>query len=108
LKGWHRGRIVLIGDAAHPILPFLGLGAALAIEDAIVLPRALALTADHVGAFTAFEAARFVRVDMVRNQTLLQGELIQATDPDETGLGGSPSQDVDLFGYNPCEVPIMI
>ena len=39
---WTRGRITLLGDAAHPMLPFLSQGAAMAIEDAFVLARALA------------------------------------------------------------------
>jgi salicylate hydroxylase len=37
LPVWHRGRVVLIGDAAHPILPFIAQGAAQAIEDAVTL-----------------------------------------------------------------------
>jgi len=42
LKGkWHQGRVVLIGDAAHPILPYMGQGANLAIEDAAVLASLL-------------------------------------------------------------------
>ena len=42
LNGWTRGRVALLGDAAHPILPYLAQGAALAIEDAVVLAEALA------------------------------------------------------------------
>ena len=40
-RRWHRGRVVLLGDAAHPTTPNLGQGACMAIEDAVVLARAL-------------------------------------------------------------------
>jgi salicylate hydroxylase len=102
------GRIALLGDAAHPILPFLGLGAALAIEDGVVLARALEATSDSEAALQAYQAARFERVENVRVQTIRQGEIIQATDPDHYGLTHSPSQNVTLFDYNPCTVPIHV
>ena len=40
---WHCGRCVLIGDAAHPIMPYLAQGGAMAIEDAVELADAIAL-----------------------------------------------------------------
>lgn len=43
LPAWSRGRAALLGDAAHPTLPFLAQGAAMALEDAVVLARALAV-----------------------------------------------------------------
>ncbi|XVU21923.1 FAD-dependent monooxygenase [Actinoplanes sp. CA-054009] len=58
---WHSGRVVLIGDAAHPMLPFAAQGAVQAIEDAFVLARLLR----HPDAFTRFEAARRPRVERV-------------------------------------------
>jgi salicylate hydroxylase len=110
LATWHRGPVTLLGDAAHPILPFLGLGAALAIEDAIVLGRVLArvppAASDVAPALAAFQALRQARVEAVRVQTLRQGELIQAADPDHGDLGRSPSQDASLFDYDPCSVQI--
>ena len=42
LQSWTRGRVTLVGDAAHPMLPFMGQGAAQSIEDAYVLSRCLA------------------------------------------------------------------
>ena len=105
---WSIGRVLLLGDAAHPILPFLGLGAALAIEDGIVLARALAATPDLPLALAAYHAARIDRVENVRTQTLLQGEIIQSADPDRQGMGGSPSQNVTLFEYDPTTVPIHV
>ena len=46
LETWTRGRVTLLGDAAHPMLPFMGQGAAQSIEDAFVLARCLAADRD--------------------------------------------------------------
>ena len=105
---WNKGRVLLLGDAAHPILPFLGLGAALAIEDGVVLARALAAVPDLAVALDAYHAARIDRVENVRTQTLRQGEIIQSADPDRSGMQASPSQDVTLFDYDPTTVPIHV
>lgn len=60
------GRIVLIGDAAHPVLPFLAQGGSLALEDAIVLARLLAANAADIrSAVTTFEALRKARTTAV-------------------------------------------
>lgn len=56
---WSRGRVTLLGDACHPTLPFMAQGAVMAIEDGLVLARALAAhPRDHAAAFAAYEAAR--------------------------------------------------
>ncbi len=62
---WHRGRILIIGDAAHGTIPQLGQGAALAIEDGVVLGE-LVQTQDSVPAvFEAFMRRRFERSRLV-------------------------------------------
>lgn len=59
---WSFGRVTLLGDAAHPTLPFLGQGAAMAIEDGYVLARALATHRDDAErALEAYDAARVDR-----------------------------------------------
>ncbi len=108
LPRWSAGAAVLVGDAAHPILPFLGLGAALAVEDGIVLARALALAPDLASAFAAFQSARLERVETVRTQSIRQGEIIQAGDPAAHSVRTAPSQDAALFDYDPCTVPIAV
>jgi salicylate hydroxylase len=108
LAQWAHGRVLLIGDAAHPMLPFLGLGAATAIEDGIVLARTLSLGLEMETAFAAFQRARFDRVEAVRTQSILQGQIIQASDPGGAGLATAPSGRAELFDYNPCNVPIMV
>jgi salicylate hydroxylase len=106
LPRWSFERVVLVGDAAHPILPFLGLGAALAIEDAVVLSRALAQIPTLHGAFAAFQHARMQRVDAVRLASIRQGEVIEASDPQPSDLRQSPSQDSAIYDYDPCAVPV--
>ncbi|MFI6814125.1 FAD-dependent monooxygenase [Nonomuraea sp. NPDC050328] len=62
---WHRGRVILTGDAAHATSPSAGQGASMAAEDAIVLARCLSTERDPGWAFTAFERARRERVERV-------------------------------------------
>ncbi|MFL6975801.1 MAG: FAD-dependent monooxygenase [Xanthobacteraceae bacterium] len=55
---WTKGRITLLGDACHPMLPLLAQGAVMALEDGFVLARCLGTYADHATAFAHYEAAR--------------------------------------------------
>ena len=61
LPAWHRGRMGLLGDGAHPLLPFIAQGAAQAIEDADVLAAHL----DEPDGFARYEAVRRGHVDRV-------------------------------------------
>jgi 2-polyprenyl-6-methoxyphenol hydroxylase-like FAD-dependent oxidoreductase len=58
---WHRGRVVLLGDAVHATTPHLGQGAGLAIEDSLVLAEELSRHNDIEEAFGAYRARRFER-----------------------------------------------
>lgn len=58
---WHKGRIVLLGDAAHATTPHLGQGAGLAIEDSIVIAEELAAQPDIPAAFARYHQRRFAR-----------------------------------------------
>jgi 2-polyprenyl-6-methoxyphenol hydroxylase-like FAD-dependent oxidoreductase len=58
---WHRGRIVLVGDAAHGATPHCGQGAAQAIEDGIVLAGELAKDVPVIAALEAFTERRYER-----------------------------------------------
>jgi len=59
---WSGGRIVLLGDACHPMRPFMGAGGAMAVEDAVILSRCLSECTDLAEAFRAYEATRIARV----------------------------------------------
>ncbi|MBR7839258.1 FAD-dependent monooxygenase [Actinospica durhamensis] len=72
---WHRGRIVLLGDAVHAITPHLGQGAAQAIEDAIVLADCLqAAEGDLELAFTAYVERRYDRCKLIVESSARIGE----------------------------------
>jgi salicylate hydroxylase len=59
LERWNQGRATLLGDSAHAMLPYLGQGAAMAIEDGCVLAGAIARSADDLdAALTAYEKLR--------------------------------------------------
>ncbi|MFG2123133.1 FAD-dependent oxidoreductase [Streptomyces sp. NPDC048710] len=68
---WHVGRVLLIGDAAHAASPATGQGASMALEDAVVLAKALRDTPDPRTAFTVYEQHRRPRVE--RNITVSGG-----------------------------------
>ncbi|MGH7156483.1 MAG: FAD-dependent monooxygenase [Acetobacteraceae bacterium] len=55
------GRVALLGDAAHPMLPFLAQGANMAIEDGMILARCLDASADPAEALRHYQAARLAR-----------------------------------------------
>jgi salicylate hydroxylase len=65
-KQWTKGRATILGDAAHPMLPYLGQGACQAMEDGVVLATSLAaMPDDPVGALKLYERARLPRASQV-------------------------------------------
>ncbi len=62
---WHRGSMIIIGDAAHATAPSSGQGASMAIEDAVVLARCLRDLSDAPRAFAAYERLRRARVERI-------------------------------------------
>jgi salicylate hydroxylase len=82
LRSWSAGRVVLMGDAAHPMLPYLAQGGVLALEDALMLAQCLEAHADDVpGAFAAFEASRRRRARRVQAMSLRQGRIYRLAPP---------------------------
>lgn len=71
---WHKGRIVLIGDAVHAVTPHLGQGAAQAIEDGVVLAQCLAAGADTEEAFTRYTERRYERCRLIVESSVAIGE----------------------------------
>src|SRR5690606_26498327 len=66
LTNWTRDRVTLLGDAAHPTLPFLAQGAAMSIEDGCVLARALEQYRDDLPAgLRAYQATRIERTTRI-------------------------------------------
>ncbi|MBB1602934.1 FAD-dependent monooxygenase [Variovorax sp. UMC13] len=81
---WSQGRVTLLGDAAHPMLPFLSQGAAMAIEDAYVLAAALAHRAGDIeAALQAYEAERRPRTARVQLEARERGRTYHLSTPEE-------------------------
>ena len=79
LAHWSQGAVTLLGDAAHPMLPFLAQGAAMAIEDAEALARAFPPGVAPAEAFKAYERARVARATKVQRASRRQGDHYHAS-----------------------------
>ena len=75
---WHSDMAVLIGDACHPMVPFLGQGANMAIEDAWVLAEELDNSGNILDAFKSFQARRFRRITKVASASSSNGDIYHA------------------------------
>jgi len=97
LPRWSEGRVGLLGDACHPMTPYMAQGAATAIEDAAILARALdAVDGDDIeGAFRRFEAHRKPRTSR-----------IQAISSANTWMKGGDDDTSWLYGYDAWQVPL--
>lgn len=99
IADWSRGRVTLLGDAAHPMLQYLAQGASMATEDAWVLARELAQRPeDPATAFAAYAKARYVRAARVQMTARFYGEIYHA---------GGVKADVrnSLFAGGPQKTP---
>lgn len=96
LDRWADGKVTLLGDACHPMTPYMAQGAAMAIEDAAVLSRCLdGVDRDGVAdAFRRFEATRKARTTRVQETSRANIWLKQRTDTSW------------VYGYDASEVPL--
>jgi 2-polyprenyl-6-methoxyphenol hydroxylase-like FAD-dependent oxidoreductase len=76
---WHRGRIVVIGDAAHTTTPHLATGAGIAIEDAVVLAELLTSELPVPELLERFVARRYDRCRLVVETAVKLGEMEKDT-----------------------------
>ncbi len=107
LSQWVKGRVALLGDAAHPMLPYMGQGASSAIEDGVVLGRCFAAAADPVNALSVYENARVERAAFLQAESNVGGDRLQAIDP--YFLRDNPPKDEDalgIFKYDPASVEL--
>lgn len=88
---WTEGRVTLLGDAAHPMVPFMAQGACMAAEDAVMLARTLG-AADRAGVHAAMRAYEDARRD--RTAAVQRGSLAN----DWLREGGNADW---VYGYNP-------
>lgn len=80
-KTWSRGRVVLLGDAAHPTTPNLGQGAGMAIESAVVLARELSASDDVPQAIGEYERKRMPRTARITKESWRIGKIGQLENP---------------------------
>jgi 2-polyprenyl-6-methoxyphenol hydroxylase-like FAD-dependent oxidoreductase len=97
LATWSAGRVVLLGDACHPMTPYMAQGGATAMEDAAVLTRCLAESEgqDLAGALARYEAHRKPRTSR-----------IQRISSANTWMKGGNEDTSWLYGYDAWQVPL--
>ena len=80
-ESWGSGRVTLLGDAAHSMVPALGQGACQAIEDGVVLGRILGGAEDDPAALKAYEQRRIERTAPIVKRARMQGAIMQGNNP---------------------------
>jgi 6-hydroxynicotinate 3-monooxygenase len=96
LTVWSRGRVVLLGDACHPMTPYMGQGAAMAIEDAAMLTRCLQESSSDLDyAIQLYEANRKDRTTAVQRSSRTNTWFKTHAEPDW------------VFGYDVFEHPLV-
>jgi FAD-dependent urate hydroxylase len=81
LPQWYDGRVVLLGDAVHAMTPNMGQGACQAVEDAVILARALATSSSLESALARYTAARQSRTKAIQLQSRRIGRIAQLENP---------------------------
>ena len=82
VKNWSKGRVTLLGDAAHPMLQYLAQGACQATEDAVWLAEKVAAQPDDLpAAFLAYQEQRYLRTARVQIMARVYGEFFHARGP---------------------------
>jgi salicylate hydroxylase len=85
VRKWAGRRVALLGDAAHPMLPFMGMGAAFAMEDAVVLARCLEAEDNVPAALATYQETRRDRCGQAVLDSRTQGEILQKSKPETYG-----------------------
>jgi salicylate hydroxylase len=87
MDSWTKGAVTLLGDACHPMLPFLSQGAAMAIEDGYILAEALELFPNDLDAgLTAYEAERLPRTSKVQLEARERGRTYHLPSEEEMAV----------------------
>ncbi len=80
-RSWVQGQVALLGDAAHPMLPYLAQGAAMALEDAVALADRVAMTADWDDALQQYQQVRKPRCERVVDTARRNGRIFHLPAP---------------------------
>jgi 2-polyprenyl-6-methoxyphenol hydroxylase-like FAD-dependent oxidoreductase len=81
LRWWGRGRVTLLGDAAHATTPNLGQGACMALEDAVVLAYCLSTVRPAESALREYERLRIPRTEAIVRDSWQTGRILQLDQP---------------------------
>lgn len=110
LPSWSSARTTLLGDAAHPMVPYLAQGSVMAIEDAWVLAQCLAKCDEPAPALYDYEQARLQRTARVQRAAWAQGQMNHTVgsgntgDMAQRGDGGGFADSSWIYGYDPCSL----
>ena len=106
---WGVGRVYLLGDACHPMTPYMAQGAATAIEDAVILARCLegVASADLPGALQRYQRVRQPRASRIQSLSNLNKRNWMRVDPNEPDASVKEKSDPDwVYGYDACTAPL--
>jgi len=112
IRNWSTRHVTLMGDAAHPTLPYMAQGAAMAIEDAAVLTRALQAADDIPAALDLYQRNRIDRSARVVNESSANRGLFHHDSPQALRAAFS-ERDISaertawLFSYDPLTVDLV-
>jgi salicylate hydroxylase len=111
VDNWSMGRATLLGDAAHPTLPYLASGAAMAIEDGAVLARCLTACPSVPQALRTYQDSRMDRTARVVRESAGNRDLYRIEDEDEMrrafqAMNMSKSRSEWLYSYDPLTAPL--
>jgi len=111
IRNWSTGRVTLLGDAAHPTLPYLAQGAVMAIEDGAVLTRALAMTNSIPEALQLYQRNRVDRTARIVLQSSANRELFHLPSVAEIRARFAKRDEGEernrwLYSYNPMTVEL--
>jgi salicylate hydroxylase len=111
IRDWSSARATLLGDAAHPTLPFLAQGACMAVEDSAILARALEGAGSVPEALALYQRARVERCARVVNESSEHGGLYHIGDAEEmkkafAARNIARSRAQWLYNYDPLTVPL--
>ncbi len=112
IRKWGEGRVTLLGDAAHPTLPYLAQGAVMAIEDGAVLTRALAQAGNLADALQLYERNRVDRTAKIVEQSTYNRRLfhlpsVQAMRDAFANRNEGEDRNKWLYSYNPLTVELV-
>ena len=111
VTGWSTDRVTLLGDAAHPTLPFMAQGAAMAIEDGVILARALTDASTLPAALDLYQRSRYERTAGVQTGSSELGKLYHLRTEREL-REGFVKRDIAtergewLYSYDPFTAPL--